>query len=79
MCEARQTPGISATFAHLSYISQDSLHKFRDHRSNSDVLQALRKTFESSQSGQAASSIREMTELAAFMKANRLHQVRSRL
>lgn len=63
----------------IASLSQDSIHTFRSHRT-SGVLSTLRNAFRSSQSqfssNEGKAQERQFVELAAYLRANRLHQVR---
>merc|ERR1711939_887035 len=50
----------------------DPVHKFNKHRQTSSVISSVRTIFASQKDAQAKA--RELDELRAFLRANRLHQ-----
>ena len=60
---------------------QDSVHKYIQHRKTSSIFNTVRSMFEQARESAKPEALdtqqetRQLAELAAFLKANRLHQV----
>jgi len=60
---------------------QDSVHKYIQHRKTSSIFNTVRSMFEQARESAKPEALdtqqetRQLAELAAFLKANRLHQI----